>query len=359
MSVSPASLEARKWLENEGFDLAALDAPPSPAAPVATGFVPDLMSYEIALVAFSGGKDSLGLVLRLLDLGFPRERIELHHHLVDGNEGSTLMDWPITEAYCKAIANALGIPITFSWRRHGFEGEMCRNGNATAAMMIPNQEGGHTAVGGSGPPGIRLKFPQVSNDLQTRWCSSALKIALMDAYVRNHPKFLNKRTLVLTGERAEESKARATYSLFEPHRSDTRNSKRVPRHIDVWRAVHAWTEHDVWEAIRRWRLVPHPCYFLGWSRCSCRSCIFGSSDQWASVRAIAPDQFGQIANYEREFKVTIHRTMSVVERADRGMPYEFDPYWVKVANSREFTVPVFMDPWVLPKGAFGNSCGPT
>lgn len=63
--------------------MAALDAPPSPAAPVATGFAPDLMSYEIALVAFSGGKDSLGLVLRLLDLGFPRERIELHHHLVD------------------------------------------------------------------------------------------------------------------------------------------------------------------------------------------------------------------------------------------------------------------------------------
>lgn len=358
MSSSAATLEARQWLESEGFDLAALDRPPTLAAASAS-FIPDLMSYEIALVAFSGGKDSLGLLLRLLDLGFPRERIELHHHLVDGNEGSTLMDWPVTESYCKAIAKALGVPITFSWRRNGFECELTRDGNATAPMMVPNEEGGYTAIGGSGPPGVRRKFPQVSADLSVRWCSSALKISCMDAYLRHHPKFLNKRTLVLTGERAEESKARASYSVFEPHRSDTRNSKRVPRHIDVWRAVHAWSEHQVWETIRRWRVVPHAAYFLGWGRCSCRACVFGTSNQWASVRAIAPGQFAQIANYEREFKVTIHRKMSVVERADRGTPYEFDPYWVEVANSREFTIPVFMDPWVLPKGAFGDSCGPT
>lgn len=359
MSLESEALEARKWLESEGFDLAALERPASAGSPATTEFIPDLLSYEIALVAFSGGKDSLALVLQLLDLGFPRERIELHHHLVDGQEGSTLMDWPVTEAYCKAIAAALGVPITFSWRSHGFEGEMLRNGNATAPMMVPDEKGGYSAIGGSGPAGVRLKFPQVSADLSVRWCSGNLKIACMDAYLRNHPKFLGKRTLVLTGERAEESTARANYSVFEPHRSDTRNSKRVPRHIDLWRAVHAWSEQQVWEIIRRRRLVAHPAYYLGWSRCSCRVCIFGSSNQWASVRVIAPQQFERIATYEREFKVTIHRKMSVVVRADCGKPYKFDPHWVEVANSREFTVPVFMDRWVLPKGAFGDSCGPT
>lgn len=357
--MASEALDARTWLEREGFDLAALERSASAAVDV-DEIVPDLLSYDIALIAFSGGKDSLALLLRLIDLGFPRERIELHHHLVDGREGSTLMDWPVTEAYCKAVAAALNVDITFSWRKYGFEGEMTRDGRATAAMMVPNVDGGHTEVGGRGPIGTRMKFPQVSASLSTRWCSSSLKIELMAAYLRNHPKFLGKRTLVMTGERAEESKARANYAVFEPHRSDTRTSQRVPRHIDVWRAVHGWSEEQVWEAIRRWRVAAHPAYFLGgWSRCSCRCCIFGSNNQWASVKAIAPQQFKAIATYEREFKVTIHRTMSVEERADRGIPCDADQRWVEIANSREFTIPVFMDPWVLPKGAFGDSCGPT
>lgn len=181
----------------------------------------------------------------------------------------------------------------------------------------------------------------------------------MDAYLRSHPKFLGKRTLVLTGERAEESASRAHYARFERHRSDTRTSKRVPRHIDVWRAVHGWSEARVWDAMRRWRIQPHPAYMLGWGRLSCRACVFGSANQWASVRAIAPQQFGLIADYEREFKVTIHRTKSVVERADAGRPYAFDPKWVEAATSREFTLPIFVDPWVLPAGAYGEAADPT
>jgi 3'-phosphoadenosine 5'-phosphosulfate sulfotransferase (PAPS reductase)/FAD synthetase len=181
----------------------------------------------------------------------------------------------------------------------------------------------------------------------------------MDAYLRNNDKFLNSRTLVITGERAEESTARAKYNVFEPHRSDTRNSKRVPRHIDTWRAVHGWSEQRIWDAISRWRLCAHPCYYIGFSRCSCRPCIFGNKHQWATVRAIAPSQFEQIAAYERVFRVTIHRTKSVIELADAGAPYDCDPKWVQIANSHEFNEPVFMHPWVLPKGAFGEGCGPT
>jgi tRNA(Ile)-lysidine synthase TilS/MesJ len=60
----------------------------------------DLASYDVIIVAFSGGKDSAACVLHLLDLGVPKHKIELWHHLVDGREGSTLMDWPCTEAYC-------------------------------------------------------------------------------------------------------------------------------------------------------------------------------------------------------------------------------------------------------------------
>jgi 3'-phosphoadenosine 5'-phosphosulfate sulfotransferase (PAPS reductase)/FAD synthetase len=175
----------------------------------------------------------------------------------------------------------------------------------------------------------------------------------------NHPKFREGRTLVLTGERAEESKSRANYKRFERHRSDLRNGRDYQRHIDTWRPVHAWSEQQVWDIIKRWRVTSHPAYYLGYGRCSCRCCIFSSKDQWATAREIAPEQFGRIANHERTFKITIHRTKSVVELANAGTPYETDPFWVEIANSRIFNAPVFIDPWVLPKGAFGESCGPT
>lgn len=320
---------------------------------------PNPLDYDRIIVAFSGGKDSLACLLHLLDLGVPREKIELHHHLVDGKEGSELMDWPVTEAYCEAVAKAFRIPISYSWRVNGFEGEMLRRDSATAAVAIPAEDGGHRVIGGDGPAGTRLKFPQVSPDLSVRWCSGVLKIDVFARYLNNHSKFTEGKTLVLTGERAEESRARANYARFEPHRCDLRHGKRVRRHIDVWRAVHAWSEKQVWDIIERWRVVAHPAYYLGWGRCSCRLCIFGSKDQWASAREIAPQQFEKVHAYEREFKVTIHRKESIVERADAGTPYETDPMWVEIANNREFNLPVFIDPWTLPKGAFGESCGPT
>lgn len=348
---------ARAWLEEEGFDLSALQGLPT-AASAGDEFIPDLDSYDIFCVAFSGGKDSLAALLRLLDLGVPREKIELHHHLVDG-EGPIFMDWPVSESYCRAIAAAFGVSITFSWREGGLRREPLRNNAPTAPAWIPAEGGGHRPIGGKGPLGTRLRFPQVSADLGTRWCSSYLKIGIFASYLANHSKFLGKRTLVVTGERAQESRARANYKVFEPHRGDTRDSKRVPRHIDHLRIVHAWSEQQVWNIIERYRGQPHPAYVLGWGRLSCRLCIFGGKDQWASSREIAPAEFNDVAQLEREFKVTIHRKHTVVERANAGTPYEMHPQWIALANSREFDYPVFVDPWVMPKGAFGEACGPT
>ncbi len=317
-----------------------------------------LDSYDRIIVCFSGGKDSLACLLYLLEQGVSPDRITLHHHLVDGREGSTMMDWPVTEAYCQAIAKAFGIPISFSWRVGGMEREMLRNDASTAPVAIP-AGGGHALIGGDGPRGTRLKFPQLSASLTTRWCSAYLKIDVFARYLCNEAQFQNSRTLVLTGERAEESASRANYKMFEPHRADRRDSERLGRHIDHYRPVHAWTENEVWEIIEGWQVVAHPAYHLGWGRVSCRQCIFGSKHQWATVRALAPEAFDNIAQHEREFKVTIHRSMPVTALADAGTPYTTDPYWVELANSTSFDMPVFTDRWTLPQGAYGESCGPT
>lgn len=319
----------------------------------------NLGGYDRYIIAFSGGKDSLACLLHLLEMGIDKDKIHLHHHLVDGREGSTLMDWPCTEAYCNAIAKEFGVNISYSWRQGGFEREMMRNNSPTAPVMIPGKTDTPIAIGGNGPANTRLKFPQVSADLSVRWCSSYLKIDAMSAWMVNDEQFLDGHTLVLTGERAEESAARSRYALFEPHRSDRRNGRRVKRHIDHWRPVHQWTEEKVWEIISRWKVIPHPAYFLGFGRCSCRVCVFGSPNQWATVRKIAPEQFNTVAKLEKEFNVTIHRKLNVIERANSGIPHDVSNDWVSIGNSKEWSIPVITEKWTLPSGAYGESCGPT
>jgi len=319
---------------------------------------PVLTDYSRIIVAFSGGADSMACVLHLLDLGVPASRIHLHHHRVDG-DGENFMDWPCCEAYCEAVAKALGMEISFSWKHNGFEGEMLRENAPTAPTAIPF-EGGHKFVGGDGPLGTRRKFPQVSMDLNVRFCSGYLKISPMDSWIKNDPQFLFGKTLIITGERAEESSGRAKYKTFEPHRSDNRFGVRVKRYVDHWRPVHAWPKTKVWETIQRHRIQPFVSYMLGWPRASCIGCVFGGPDQWASVKIVVPKQYTKIANYEKEFGVTIHRTLSVETLASQGTPYDMDPFWLAVARSKEWTLPIIVDDWKMPIGAFGDqTCGPT
>lgn len=318
---------------------------------------PDLSTYDTIVVAFSGGKDSLACLLHLLEMGVPREKIELWHHDVDGQEGSTLMDWACTRDYCRKVASSFGVPIYFSWKEGGFEREMLRANAPTAPIKFETPTGTQT-IGGAGPSNTRRQFPQVSPDLRVRWCSAYLKIDVCASAIRNQERFQGRRTLVVTGERAEESASRAKYLTFEPHRADLRDGRKS-RHVDQWRPVHAWTEVQVWTIIERWLINPHPAYRLGWGRVSCAACIFGSPAQWASLRIVNPAQFNTIAGHERAFGKTIKRKLNVVQTANAGTAYVMDPVDIAAALSPTFDEPIFLSEWKRPSGAFGESCGPT
>jgi hypothetical protein len=323
-----------------------------------TGWLPDFDSYHFIIVAFSGGKDSIACVLHLLELGVPRERIELWHHEVDGHEGRRLFDWPCTRSYCQKIAAALGIRIFFSWREGGLEREMLRNNAPTAAVWFEDQAGQLVRAGGvSNRLNTRLRFPQVGSDLNTRWCSPYGKIMVADTAINNQDRFLNKRTLFVTGERAQESTSRAKYAIFEPHRTDNRDGPRRRRHVDHFRPVHGWNEISVWKIIERWRINPHPCYRLGWSRDSCATCIFGGNNHWASLEIVLPGQFDGIATYEAGFDVTIDRgKRTVCQRAAAGQAFQMDPAVIEEARAEDWAGQAILAPgaWALPPGAFGS-----
>lgn len=267
------------------------------------------------------------------------------------------MDWPITPAYVAALADHFGLPLFHSWRDGGFRQEMARAGDPTAPILFEQPGRGLGRAGGHGPPGVRGRFPQVSADLSVRWCSPALKIDVLAAAIRGQARFDEGRTLVVTGERAEESPSRARYRPFEPHRTNCGR-----RQVDHWRPVLGWTEAQVWDRVAAAMIRPHPAYSLGWSRLSCRACIFGSPAQWATIRAVFPAAFAEIAGLEARSGQTIQRAASVVALANRGVPYPAAsalPELAALAASEVWTLPVIVGPWPLPAGAFGEAAGPS
>jgi 3'-phosphoadenosine 5'-phosphosulfate sulfotransferase (PAPS reductase)/FAD synthetase len=320
-----------------------------------------IKNYDHYIVAFSGGKDSTAAFLHLLECGVPKHKIELWHHDIDGREGSTLMDWQVTPAYCRAFAKAFDVPLYFSWKVGGFEREMLRDKELTAPTRFEVPGGYVVQVGGSsGKASTRRMFPQVSADLSVRWCSAYLKIDVCSAAIRNQDRFNNKRTLLITGERAQESSARAKYNVFEPDRADAREGVKK-RHVDHWRPIHGWMEDEVWEIIEYWRVNVHPAYHLGWGRVSCAACIFGSPNQWRSLFEVDPGKVSAIARYEEEFGKTIHRSRSVLQQVDIGKPYpaSANERYQEIAKGKTYDEPIFIKDWKLPAGAYGESCGPS
>jgi 3'-phosphoadenosine 5'-phosphosulfate sulfotransferase (PAPS reductase)/FAD synthetase len=327
----------------------------------------------LIIVSYSGGKDSLACTLHLLELikaqpGFDKTRIQLWHQDVDGEAGTPhFMDWPVTRPYVEATGKALGLRTLFQWKIGGFRGEMLRDNARTQPIMFELQDGLMCKAGGiRGKKSTRRKFPQVSGDLRVRWCSAYLKIDVCSMAIRNDPALSDAKILMITGERSEESSGRSNYAHVELLERASNKS----RIVHQWRPIQDWTEIQVWEPIKRWRIRPHPAYELGWGRVSCMTCIFGDKDQWASVRALAPKTFDEIARLEEEFGFTIQRDKSVVEQADAGTPFPevlADTFPADAmrssAKATKYPQELFFLPddedWEYPPGAFKRCAGPT
>jgi 3'-phosphoadenosine 5'-phosphosulfate sulfotransferase (PAPS reductase)/FAD synthetase len=324
----------------------------------------DLSQYDVLILASSGGKDSIACLLRLKEMGVDLSKIELWHHEVDGREGSRLMDWTFMTDYNKRFADAMGVPIYFSWLEGGFEGEMLKENSYSRPHKIETPDGLITLERdiARAKLGTRRKFPQLSPSLQTRWCSSALKIDVSRRALNNQSRFDGKRILFITGERREESANRAKYNQLEPHACDRRNGRKE-RHVDAWRPILHWSEEDVWSILERHRIVAPVPYRLGWSRSSCMACIYNDASIWAALAHYFPDRITPISNYEKEFGTTISRKrINIIDVSAQAKPMQIDDdEALKQATQEEYMLPIILPEgatWKLPKGAFRKEgCG--
>jgi 3'-phosphoadenosine 5'-phosphosulfate sulfotransferase (PAPS reductase)/FAD synthetase len=320
-----------------------------------------LLDYDKYIVLFSGGKDSSATFLYLLEHGVPKDKIELWHQEIDGRE-QPFFDWEITPDYCRKFAEAFGVKIYFQWKEGGFKRELFRENNLTAPTCFEQADGTIGKAGGKdGKAATRRKFPQQSPDLSVRWCSAYLTINAFTCSFRNQERFKRIKTLVLSGERGEESPQRAKYAVFEPDTTDLRFGKSFTRHVDRFRPIRDWTETEVWAILERYRVRVHPCYYMGWGRCSCKFCIFGNKNQYASAAKVSPTQIESLIGLEEEFGCTIHRKHNLKSLIQQGTVYEtIMEEWLTLATGYDYNLPVIIpqsEKWILPAGAFGENCG--
>jgi 3'-phosphoadenosine 5'-phosphosulfate sulfotransferase (PAPS reductase)/FAD synthetase len=320
---------------------------PTPVMPQIS--LPDFDSIDHWILAFSGGKDSIACLLWLIE-NVDRFKLELWHHEVDG-DGQSFVDWPCTRGYVKAVAAAFRLPIYFSGLCGGFKGEMMRDNEPHAASYFETPEG-LMRSGGNGKRSSRLKFPAKVASLRTRWCSSALKIDVAKMAIANQPRFLGKKIVVVTGERWQESTARSKYAKVQYYCQP--NSRRT---VYQFRPVLDWSIEQVWEVIAKYKITPHPAYLMGFGRVSCRTCIFGSPSQWATIHRDFSKTFNRIAAIEIQLGHTIDTKRSIVDMADMGIAYPVNLEAIAAAESEEWFIPIFNDNWKLPLGAFGEQNG--
>lgn len=380
-----------------------------------------LAEYDKIIVLFSGGKDSLACVLDLLERGVPKEKIELWHHDIDGGHPTRRMDWPVTQAYVRAVAEYLGLALRVSWRVSGFWGEVYRIGASWPIQYADPETGEIRECRQSERQlrsarlrerildtleqeelrsmGFRMKFPAKSASLAIRWCSSALKIEVSDAVIRDLEELRadgerlkfpaksgchqgrwcsgslkaqvenklygdiddlagNVNVLVISGERRQESAGRAKYNEMEVHRTNA--TKRAHRLVHQWRSVIDWTEADVWNIIKRHRITPHPCYAAGWNRCSCMMCIFSLPSHWAGIRELFPERFAEVEQDERDLGFTLDNKKTLAEyvQGAKSCVSHADENALRQLTTGSFSAQdVEVKEWIMPAGAFHGSAG--
>lgn len=316
----------------------------------------DFDYYDNIIVSYSGGKDSTACALLMAEYNIPVEKVWLWHQSIDGREDTVkhFFDWPSTEGYCEKFSDHVKMKLEYQWRAYGFHGEMFRENERSKDVFFTHDQGTTHLPTTKGKNTTRRMFPAKQADLRYRWCSGTLKIDVSARAITNHPELQGKRILFITGERREESSARSKYLEAELHRTNSKS-----RLVHHWRPVIDWEERKVWDIMERNRINPHPAYYLGFPRLSCRSCIFYSNNHWATLNEVEPGVVKMIAELEHELGFTLDNKFTMNEMVEKGKSLlkPENKSYIEKAVTFGYHDDVYTKDWELPVGAFGSGGG--
>lgn len=88
-------------------------------------------------------------------------------------------------------------------------------------------------------------------------------------------------------------------------------------------------------------------------------CIFGMSGQFATGRAINPTGFERLTTLEDAFDKSLKQGFTLEGYTQAGEAYKYEQPMAQVVMSTKFNLPVKLDDWTVPAGAFGFSAGPS
>jgi len=207
--------------------------------------------------------------------------------------------------------------------------------------------------------GYHLRLPAKGALLNGRYCTSVGKAKVYEKSIRQHMDTKEGvKILVVSGERRGESVNRSKYNEIEL--SSCNATAKGNRLVHHWRLVIDFNEADIWEVLKRHHCVPHPCYALGWNRCSCAMCIFSKREQWAGVRELFPDLYEEVCQDEVRlgFTLNVYQTLDEYVGDAESCVYRGDPKAMsQMLNGVFMPEDLYTEEWYYPAGAFHGSEG--
>ena len=171
----------------------------------------------------------------------------------------------------------------------------------------------------------------------------------------------DKKILIVSGERRGESAGRSKYNEMEIHRTNA--EIKAHRIVHQWRCCIDYSEKDVWELLKRHHINPHPCYRIGWNRCSCMMCIFSTPRLFAGVKELFPDDYAALRHDEEVLGFTLDNKKNLDEFIGntKSCVCWDDRKAIHSILTGEFTTDdIYINDWKYPVGAFhgadGGSC---
>lgn len=142
----------------------------------------------------------------------------------------------------------------------------------------------------------RGKWP----DARNRYCTSDFKRGPINTVITKlatHP-WRRLRVLNVMGIRAGESESRAKRRPFSPAQPGNKRRYNGKRTVDEWLPIFRLSTNDVWQVIRDQGIPAHRAYDLGFTRLSCRICIFASTDTLLAAAWESPELFKRYVDVE-------------------------------------------------------------